>query len=639
VTTYIGSEGMAKLFLAVTVLYNYLVSGFIRLPSPSSWRGRSNLDAFHEKDHLDTDNKKRLEKMFYMRNRRYSPYKLSVNQRIHGWNVSDIANATAQVLNRELIDDLAKELEEAFKEAEELALSEEDIEEDLIDKAFQQAIDDAVDRSRNSDSPVVVRGSEGGYRDDSGVFRYLFPRNSESEDSSSGGGSKSENFEVLKNSRFSFKDFGGFEPIKEELMQIADLIVNNTKYQKYNVRIPRGILLTGQPGNGKTLLAKCFAGEINVPFIACSASNFVNTYVGVGAKRVRELFQLAKEQKKCIIFIDELDGIGRVRSDHASSSNSEKDHTLNELLVQMDGFDENPNIFVMAATNRVDMLDPALLRPGRMDKQIYIAPPDSNTRQKILEIHQRGKPMEESITMDTMIEMTAGFSAAQCENLLNEAMLRALREDREQIVMDDLEHIANRILSGHQSKESQFSEDTIDKIATHELGHALVGWFSKDHPKLIKVCLNLWSPKSPGFTLFDTKDEDSNIYTKQGLFSHLMVLLAGRIAEEVYYGHSVTTGARQDFEEAYNLAKNMIMLYGMGKQKIYPEMSDASKHVIDLEVNQLILHAQEEALEIITKHKDLLYECKELLKKSHVIKADELEGIIRGNLLQGSGGV
>ena len=216
--------------------------------------------------------------------------------------------------------------------------------------------------------------------------------------------------------------------------------------------------------------------------------------------------------------------------------------------------------------------------------------------------------MESGITLNHMVEMTGGMSGAQIENLLNESMLRALRDNRTEISFEDLEYIVNRILAGWQAQENTYTNDIIDRIVCHEMGHAIVGYFCKDHPKLVKVCLNLWSPKTPGYTLFDTADANTNIYTKDGLFSHLMVLLSGRIAEEVFYGFSVTTGAKHDFEEAYRLAHNMIVQYGMGKQTIYPDSSDQSKYLIDQEVNRLILDAQEHALNIINDQKTLILE-------------------------------
>jgi cell division protease FtsH len=389
------------------------------------------------------------------------------------------------------------------------------------------------------------------------------------------------------------------------------------------------MIFEGPPGNGKTLMAKGFSGELNISFIPVSGSEFSEKYVGVGASRVRELFKLAEENKPCIIFIDEIDAVARKRGNDAVSSNSEKDQTLNQLLISLDGFKHSNGIFVIGATNRMDLLDNALIRPGRMDKNIFIGNPDSETRKAILRIHSKGKPIERTISMDALVEMTGGFSGAQIENLLNEAMLRALRESREIITQDDLDYIMNRILSGWQSTESKYSDDIIQRIAIHEMGHAVTGFFSEYHPKLQKISLNLWSPKSPGFTLFESNDENINIYTKNGLFSHLVVLLGGRIAEELFFGYSVTTGARKDLDEAYKLAQSMILQYGMGKQNIYPDLSDQSKFLIDQEVNNLLLLANDASAEIIANSKEFIVSCAEILKTDHLLKPEKMLEIAR----------
>jgi cell division protease FtsH len=617
--------------------------------TPRLSRGWKSSLSVYEGNHLDKENIKKLEKMFYLQNRRYSPYskqnyliriRNNVNNTV---NVSESSaeyianhvNKDKQIISKNIIEELAKEIQEVVSGIEKEDEEEDEVE---IDEQFKKLIDDVADGR--------IQDGAKGYVDDQGVYRYknptvfLFP-NKASRYSNGGGGdggggggdgfdvaaASSSNFQVVKKSPYTFADFGGGEAVKEELMQVADMLKNYSKYQKYNVKVPKGLILESDPGNGKTHLIKCFAGEINVNFIPVSGGEFSQIYVGSGSSKVRELFKLANENKPCLIFIDEIDALCRKRSPELATSNSEKDQTLNQLLVDIDGFKELNGVFIIGATNRVDMLDPAVLRPGRMDKHIHLSNPDSKTREQILEIHRRGKPMDTDITMEQMVEMTAGFSGAQIHNLLNEAMLRALRESRESITSGDMEFIANRLLSGSQSKESKFTEDMIDKIIFHELGHALVGMFCKDHPKLIKVCVNRWSHKTPGFTLFDVKDEDANIFTKAGLFSHLMVLLGGRIAEEFFFGHS-TTGARKDFEEAYKLAYDMIVQYGMGKQNIYPYSSDASKHIIDQEVNALILDAQEKALAIITENKNLIYKCKDLLKVSNVLKAEQIHELM-----------
>jgi cell division protease FtsH len=375
-------------------------------------------------------------------------------------------------------------------------------------------------------------------------------------------------------------------------------------------------------------MAKCFSGELNVSFIPVSGSEFSEKYVGVGASRVRDLFKLADQNKPCIIFIDEIDALARKRGNDMVSSNSEKDQTLNQLLISLDGFKSSNGVFIIGATNRIDLLDPALIRPGRIDKNIYIGNPDTDTRKEIIKIHLSGKPLSRKITEDYIVELTGGFSGAQIENLLNEAMLRALREDRETIMVDDLEFIANRIIAGWQATENKYSDDIINRIVIHELGHAIMGIFSPEHPALVKVTLNLWSPKTPGYTVFENSDQDINIFTKNGLLSHLMVLLGGRVAEEIFYGYSVTTGAKKDLEETYNLAKNMILHYGMGEKSIYPDFSDQSKYLIDQEINKLILEAHSTTLIILNNAKSLIMDCAEILKRTNILKPDDIMNII-----------
>lgn len=432
----------------------------------------------------------------------------------------------------------------------------------------------------------------------------------------------SENFQIIKNSAYSFKDIGGYNNIKEELMQCADLLVNYEKYKKFNVRTPKGIILEGPPGNGKTLLAKCFSGEINVSFIAVSGSQFQEKYVGVGASRVRELFKLADENKPCIIFIDEIDAMGKTRSSE-STNNSERDDTLNELLVALDGFNAHDGVFIIGATNRVDLLDRALIRPGRIDKNIYIGHPDSETRQAILDIHLKGKPHDKSINMDLLLEMTQGFSGAEIENLLNEAMLYALRNNREQITTKDLDLVLNRILVGWQSSQIPMSPELLYKIAIHEMGHAICGLLT-DHDDLIKVSLNLFSPNTPGYTLFETNEQESSLITKNKLFSHLMVLLSGRIAEEIFFDQAITTGASHDLEVAKALAEQMILVYGMGTSLIYPTSSEKYKEVIDNEIHLLLQTAYDKAKVIINMSSSLMDECAKLLLIDNILLADTI---------------
>jgi len=438
--------------------------------------------------------------------------------------------------------------------------------------------------------------------------------------------SKSKNFELLKNSNINFNDVGGYENIKNELRQCIDILKNYQKYAKYNVRIPKGLVLEGPPGTGKTLIAKALAGEANCSFISVSGSDFQEKYVGIGPTRIKELFGLAKENIPCIIFIDEMDALGRKRSSDGEGSSDERDNTLNALLVELDGFKNNTGVFLVAATNRIDLLDNALTRPGRIDKKIHIGLPDNFTRNEILKIHIIGKPHDESVIMNDLVEITEGLSGAQIENLLNEAMLNALRDNKVFFQYSDLDLILNKIIAGWQPIEHQFTNSIIDHIAIHEMGHAIVGLLSKHHSKMTKAVINLSSPKSPGYTIFEKST--SNIYTREGLFEHLMILLAGRIAEEVVYGVSVTTGAINDFEEALKLAEKMIVYYGMGKNIIYPNNSEKYKEMIDTEVIQLINDAYKLSFLIVEHCKELILETSEILKKEKIIKADALNKII-----------
>jgi cell division protease FtsH len=442
-----------------------------------------------------------------------------------------------------------------------------------------------------------------------------------------GGSKKSENFEVVTECLTNFTHVGGYEPIKIELRQCIDLLNNYTKYSKFNVRVPKGLIFEGPPGNGKTLIAKALAGEAQTGFIAVSGAEFQEKYVGVGSAKIRELFQLAEKNIPCIIFIDEIDALGRSRGSDKETSSAERDNTLNELLVALDGFKTKTGIFLIGATNRADLLDPALLRPGRIDKRIFIGNPDEIARHAIIKIHSEGKPREQNITVDDLAELTNGFSAAQIENLLNEAMLNALRYNREVFTQEDLDTVFNKVLVGWQPSEHIFTDEMLDKICIHEMGHAIVGLMSHNHSNVKKVIINLSAPNSPGYTLFEKSN--TNIYNRDTLFEHLMILLGGRIAEELFYGHlSVSTGAISDFEEALTLANKMITYYGMGEMAIYPSHSEKYKELIDNEITKLIQEAYAYSYGIINEAKDFIYETSLLLKKKRMLTADELIELI-----------
>jgi len=436
----------------------------------------------------------------------------------------------------------------------------------------------------------------------------------------------SENFQIVDNITTSFADVGGYDSVKQELYQCVDILQNYEKYSQFNVRIPKGLILEGPPGNGKTLLAKAFAGEAKTNFIAVAGSEFQEKYVGVGSSRIKELFKLAKENKPCVIFIDEIDALGRTRSNDGETSSSERDSTLNQLLVQMDGFENSDGIFVVGASNRADLLDPALIRPGRIDKRIFIGVPDSQTRRSILEIHMKGKPRDDSIVFEDLVDLTTGMSAAQIENLLNEAMLYTLRDHRFLFTHEDIELVLNRVMAGWQPTEHQFTDDMIERITIHEMGHAMIGLLMKQHSKMTKIVINLSSPKTPGYTVFE--GSTTNLYTREALFEHLMILLAGRIAEEIFYNVSVTTGAINDFEEALKLAEKMVIYYGMGDSVIYPSNSEKSKTEIDEQVKTLINNAYKTSDFILKQCKDVIFISADILKRRKILKREELFDII-----------
>lgn len=439
---------------------------------------------------------------------------------------------------------------------------------------------------------------------------------------------KSKNFELVYNKDFNFTNIGGYDLIKSELLQCADILVNYTKYEKYNVRVPKGLILEGPPGNGKTILTKAFSGEINVGFIPVSGSQFQEIYVGVGSSRVRELFDFAKKNKPCIIFIDEIDSIGRKRSTDSEHSTSERDSTLNELLVALDGFKNTNGLFLIGATNRIDLLDNALVRPGRIDKKIYVGNPDRNTRKEILKIHLKGKPCNDDVHIDKLVEITNGFSGAEIENLLNEAILLALRENREVITKHDLEIIANRILTGWQITENKLSQEMITQIAIHEIGHALISIFT-GYRKIIKVTINLWSPKALGFTLFD-ESIDNIISTKENLIKEIMVLLGGRVAEEIFYGDKISSGAVDDFHRVKNIIQKMVLDYGMGTNLFLPYNSDKYREKIDTDIECIFNEAYKETKYLLTNSKPLIKDCANLLIIENEITEDQISNKING---------
>lgn len=428
---------------------------------------------------------------------------------------------------------------------------------------------------------------------------------------------------------YNFSKVGGYIDIKEELSQILDFIQEPAKYTQYGVRLVKGILLEGLPGNGKTLIAKCLAGQAKMNFVVCSGSEFMEKYVGVGASRVRELFKFVRENQPCILFIDELDAIGKKRSEEGEVQHGERDQTLNQLLVLMDGFHNNPNenILIVGATNRLDMLDPAIIRPGRFDKIIHIPNPDADTRRDILRIHSEKKPL--NMTTEHLVKMTNGFSGAQIENLLNEATLMAIRINELPVTLNHIEIIKEKMLVGQTSNyKSNITDSTLRRIAIHEVGHLLLALQSEHYPKPWKITVDSLNPKnSLGYTIFENEDVDEGLFLREHLQDQIKVLLGGRVAEEIVYGHSVSSGALSDLEKAFGVARNMIMDYGMGNSIIYPYMSETYKKRIDEQIHLLIVQMHTKAKEYMLANRFLMDIFVEHLLEKRTLLLPEIEYI------------
>ncbi len=419
---------------------------------------------------------------------------------------------------------------------------------------------------------------------------------------------------------FNFTCVGGYNDLKKELHQILDFVFTPEKYTQYGLRLPRGILLEGPTGNGKTLIAKCLAGEAKMNFVSCSGSEFMEKYVGVGASRVRELFKFVKQNSPCILFIDEIDALGRKRGSDAEASNSERDQTLNQLLVLMDGFHGNDNTLVIAATNRLDMLDPAIIRPGRFDKIIHVANPDADTRKEIITIHSDKKPL--NVSNNQLVRITNGMNGAQIENILNEATLSAIRDNSLPVNMTHIEYTREKMLIGQTSNfKRNITESTLRRVAIHEVGHLMMAMQSLCYEKPWKITIESINPKhSLGYTIFETEEIDEGFFLREYLQDKIKVLLGGRAAEDVIYGHSVSSGAFSDLEKAFAVARTMIMDYGMGKKIIYPYLSETYKKQIDEQIHFLILQMYNETKEYIETHqKELNIFVDQLLIKKTLI--------------------
>jgi len=434
---------------------------------------------------------------------------------------------------------------------------------------------------------------------------------------------------------YNFTSIGGYKELKKELEQIIHIVQYPQNYTAYGLRLPRGILLEGPPGNGKTLIAKCLAGEASMNFVSCSGAEFNEKYVGVGASRIRELFYFARQNTPCIIFIDELDAVGRTRSSDGENAHAERDQTLNQLLVMMDGFSTGSDVIVLSATNRADILDPALLRPGRIDKIIHVPHPDTETRREIIPIHLNKKPI--NATLDYLVRITNGMSGAQIENLFNEAVLYAVRQQSLPVQTSVLDMTKEKMLIGQTSGATKnMSPDAMKRIAVHEIGHVLMALLSQHSEKPWKVTIDSMNPKnSLGYTLFENDETSQGLFVREYYEDNIKVLLGGRAAEEVMYGNSISSGALSDLETAFSMAKKMIMEYGMGTDIIYPYFSETYKRRIDDQIHTLIARAYRETKQYLEKNRIALGMFSDFLLEKKTIQSDEIYALHR-ELFQGA---
>ncbi|MCC6179200.1 MAG: ATP-dependent zinc metalloprotease FtsH [Chloroflexi bacterium] len=430
-----------------------------------------------------------------------------------------------------------------------------------------------------------------------------------------------------------FSDVAGAEEAKEELLEVVEFLREPEKFLAVGARIPRGVLLVGPPGNGKTLLARAVAGEAGVPFLRASGSDFVEMYVGVGASRVRELFKAAREHGRSIVFIDEIDAVGRKRGGPAGHAHEEREQTLNQLLVEMDGFDLRSRVIVLAATNRPDVLDPALLRPGRFDRQVRLDAPDAAARRQILALHARGKPMAETADLEALVPLTSGLSGADLENLLNEAAILTARDGRTHLEMQDLEEALDRVTAGPRRKGRALSEHERQVTAIHELGHALVAHLLPDADHVQKVTIVSRGPLG-GYTRM-TPEEDRRMWSVPQFKAAMASALGGHVAEELVFGQ-VTTGASNDLRKAYGIARAMVCDYGMSpvlgalavgsddEGHFFRPYGEALAETIDAELNRLVDEARTLATALLRARLETLKRASERLLEVETLDANDV---------------
>ena len=445
------------------------------------------------------------------------------------------------------------------------------------------------------------------------------------------------------NNKTTFKDVAGLKEEKEEVKELIDFLKDPKKFQKLGARIPKGVLLVGPPGTGKTLLAKSVAGEANVPFYFISGSDFVELFVGVGASRVRDMFQQAKRNAPCLIFIDEIDAVGRQRGTGLGGGHDEREQTLNQLLTEMDGFGENEGIIIIAATNRPDVLDPALLRPGRFDRQVTVNLPDVRGREEILKVHARNKKLADGITLENLAKRTPGFSGADLENLLNEAALLAVRRNKNKITMSEIDEATDRVLMGPAKASHKYSENDRKLVAYHEAGHAVIG-LKLAHANDVQKVTIIPRGAAGGYNMM-VPSEEKLCSTKTDLLEEITGLLGGRTAEEITFGE-ITTGAHNDFEKATKIVRAMVTEYGMSDLgpvqfeqqegsvflgRDYNKSQHFSNEVaneIDMEMRKIINDCHAKATEIINKNKDLLKLIAEALLEYETLTKEQIDYLV-----------
>ena len=448
--------------------------------------------------------------------------------------------------------------------------------------------------------------------------------------------------------KVTFADVAGVEEAKEEVSELVEFLRDPGKFQKLGGKIPRGVLMVGSPGTGKTLLAKAIAGEAKVPFFSISGSDFVEMFVGVGASRVRDMFEQAKKHAPCIIFIDEIDAVGRHRGAGLGGGHDEREQTLNQLLVEMDGFEGNEGVIVIAATNRPDVLDPALLRPGRFDRQVVVPLPDVRGREQILKVHMRKVPLADDVKPSIIARGTPGFSGADLANLVNEASLFAARANKRLVEMEDFERAKDKIMMGAERRSMVMSDEEKTLTAYHEAGHAIVGLLVPSHDPVHKVTI-IPRGRALGVTMF-LPEEDRHSFSKERLESQISSMFGGRIAEELIFGpEKVTTGASNDIQRATDIARNMVTKWGLS-EKLGPltfgedegevflghsvtkhkTMSDETQHAIDEEIRSIIDRNYKRAAQLLEENKDTLHRMAQALIKYETIDAEQIADIMAG---------